>query len=68
MLLFLEQERGWYGIKAQPGVNYNADLDRRPYREVQRRDSEAVSMGAGRARRVQLLMVPRRVRLVTYLG
>ena len=44
--------------------NYNADLDRRPYREVDRRSySVAVSTGVGRVRRVQLLTVPCQVGL-----
>ena len=57
----------WYKIPTKG--NYNADLDRWPYREVDRRSySVAVSTGVGRALRVQLLTVPRRVGLVTYLG
>ena len=57
----------WY--KNPTKGNYNADLDCRPYREVDRRSySVAMSTGAGRARRVQLLTVPLRVGLVTYLG
>ena len=57
----------WY--KNTTKGNYNADLDRRPYREVDRRSySVAVSTGVGRVLRVQLLTVPRRVGLVTYLG
>ena len=57
----------WY--KNPTKSNYNADLDRWPYREVDRRSySVAVSTRVGRARRVQLLTVPRRVGLVTYLG
>ena len=64
--------RVWY--KNPTKGNYNADPDRRPYREVDRRSySVAVSTEVqpyqlGRARRVQLLTVPRRVGLVTYLG
>ena len=57
----------WY--KNPTKGNYNGDLDRRPYREVDRQSySVAVSTGVGRARRVKLLTVPRRVGLVTYLG
>ena len=57
----------WY--KNPKKGNYNADLDRWSYREVDRRSySVAVSTGVGRARRVQMLTVPRRVGLVTYLG
>ena len=57
------------GIKTQPRGNYNADLDRLPTREIDRRNySVAVSTGVGRARQVELLTVPRRVGLVTYLG
>ena len=57
----------WY--KNPTKGNYNTDLERWPYREVDRRsNSVAVSTGVGRARRVQLLTVSRRVGLVTYLG
>ena len=57
----------WY--KNPTKGNYNADLDRGPYREVDRRSySVAVCTKVGRARQVQLLTVPRRVGLVTYLG
>ena len=57
----------WYKNPAKG--NYNGDLDHRPYREVDRRSYPvAVSTGVGRARRVQLLTVPRRLDLVTYFG
>ena len=61
--------KGYVGYKNPAKGNYNADLDLWPYREVERRSySVAVSTGVGSARRVQLLTVPRRVGLVTYLG